>query len=71
MASDRVSVKLNAETYTEISMLAADFRVGIGDVMEMLLEYALADVERVMAAWSLRGEDGADKVRKRRQASQP
>jgi hypothetical protein len=68
-SSDRVSAKLDGVVYGEIIRLAADYRIGVGELVDMMLEYAVANIDHVDEAWSLRRADGSGRARKRREAS--
>ena len=64
--AERGSLKPDPELCAEVSRLAADYRYSASEFTNILLEYAIRDIDRVDAAVDERRQDGSRKARHRR-----
>lgn len=67
-AGDRTSIKLDNAIHAELSMLALDYGIGLGELTDILLEYATASVDHIDEALEHRKARGSASARKRREA---
>jgi hypothetical protein len=66
MADQRGTLKAEPELCSEVVKLAKDYRFGVREFTELLLEWLLEDIDRIDQAVELNRKAGSRKARARR-----
>lgn len=71
MSEPRVSQKIGESVYAKVAEHAEDYGYAAGEFIDLLLEFATLEIERVDQAVDERRKRGTEKGRNRRMATSP